>query len=194
MLVPSRRLAVSAAVAVCLLAGCQLPSMSPTPAPTFRCTPEAGGAEYECSQHQYDEMVAKDKLYAEAEAVYRRFLLEEVRLLRLGGVEEPSPVINRTTNGAFKNQVMQDLRHAKADGVSVDAGSREVESVQRMVGVGKGGSLVALAVCVDSTSVHFTKKGKSAGFGTTTRDELYFGDVDGSLKIVGADGKEVPKC
>ena len=55
--------------------------------PSYRCTPEAGGAEFDCTQHQYDEMVAKDKLYAEAEAVYRKFFVEDVRIFRKGGIK-----------------------------------------------------------------------------------------------------------
>ena len=82
----SGRLA-SSVVLACLLAGCQPPAPSPTPVPSYRCTPEAGGAEFDCTQHQYDEMVAKDKLYAEAEAVYRKFLAEDVRILRAGGID-----------------------------------------------------------------------------------------------------------
>jgi hypothetical protein len=88
-------------VLACLLAGCQPPVPSPTPVPSYRCTPEAGGAEFDCTQHQYDEMVAKDKLYAEDEAVYRRFLVEDIRIMRAGGVSSPTPELLETTSGAF---------------------------------------------------------------------------------------------
>lgn len=190
----SRQLMMSAVIGVCLLGGCQAPAPTPAPVPTYRCTPEAGGAEFECTQQQYDEMVAKDKLYAEAEAVYRKFLAEEVRLLREGGVETPTPVITETTLGVFQDEVMADLRAAKANGVSVDAGARLVETVDRLVGLSKGGSSVAIAACVDSRSVHFVRHGKSAGFGSIVRDELYFDEVGGVLKLIGADGKEVAGC
>ena len=98
MLSQPRRTAVSTAVlALALaLAGCQPATTTPTPVPSYRCTPEAGGAEFDCSQHQYDDMVAKDQLYAEAEAVYRKFFAEDVRILRKGGVQEPTEALLRT--------------------------------------------------------------------------------------------------
>jgi hypothetical protein len=160
----------------------------------LRCTAEAGGAEYDCTPYEYDDMVAKDKLYAEAEAVYRKFLAEEVRVLRLGGIDEPTPVLEQTAAGAFLEDVMKDLRSARASKVKVSEGARLVKSVERLVGVSKGGSVAALGVCVDSRTVRFTKAGKGAGSGELTRDELYFGDVDSQLKVIGADGKVVDEC
>ncbi len=188
------RIAVSAALCACLLAGCQPPAVTPSPNPTFKCTPEAGGAEFECSQQQYDDMVAKDKLYAEAEAVYRRFLEEEVRVLRLGGTDAATEVILETTAGAFRTEVLEDLRSAKANGVSVDAGSRVVKRVARMPGVSKGGSRISLSICVDSTAVHFLENGRDAGFGSVTNDDLYFAFDGDRLKVIGADGEEVDGC
>ena len=90
MLSQPRRTAVSTAVlALALaLAGCQPATTTPAPVPSYRCTPEAGGAEFDCSQHQYDDMVAKDQLYAEAEAVYRKFFAEDCGL-RAGGSASP---------------------------------------------------------------------------------------------------------
>lgn len=181
--------------AALLLAGCsQPPATPPSTAPSFRCTPEAGGAEFDCTQQQYDEMLAKDKLYAEAEAVYRRFLAEEIRILRAGGTDSPTAVIEETTSGSFFDEVMADFVQAKRQSISVDQGDREVVSVERMTGVAKGGSAVALAICVDSRSVHFLRNGESEGVGGVTRDELYFGNFDGRLKVIGADGKGVDEC
>lgn len=185
---------VSAACSCVLLAGCQPVTPSPVPVPSYRCTPEAGGAEYDCTPYEHDDMIAKDKLYAEAEAVYRKFLDEEVRVLGVGGTDEPTAVLEQTAAGTFLDDVMEDLRSAKANNVKVSGGARLVKSVERMIGVSKGGSIAALAVCVDSRTVRFTKAGKNAGSGELTRDELYFGDFDGQLKVIGADGKVVDEC
>ena len=59
---PSRAAVLGLLVPLTLLAACQRPSPTPAPAPSFRCTPEAGGDEYDCSQAQHDEMVSKDCL------------------------------------------------------------------------------------------------------------------------------------
>ena len=71
-------------------AGCQAAD-TPPPQPTYTCTPEAGGEPFTCSQYQYDEMVGRDALYAEAEAVYRKFLAEDVRIMRAGRSDRADP-------------------------------------------------------------------------------------------------------
>ena len=189
----SGRLA-SIIVAACLLTGCQPPAPVPTPVPSYRCTPEAGGAEFHCSQKQYVDMVAKDKLYAEAEAVYRKFLAEDIRIARGGGVSEPTEELLATATGAFLNDLMAGYREDKSQGITVRGGDRMVKTLTRLVGVAKAGSSVALRVCVDSSSVEVFRAEKRVGSGLITSDDLYFGRADGVLKILGADGEEVKSC
>jgi hypothetical protein len=189
----SGRLA-SIIVAACLLTGCQPPAPPPSPLPSYRCTPEAGGAEFDCSQKQYDDMVAKDKLYAEAEAVYRKFLAEDIRIAREGGVAEPTEQLLATATGAFLDDVMAGYRDDEAQGITIRGGDRIVKSLARLVGVAKAGSSVALRVCVDSSSVEVFRAEQRVGSGLITSDDLYFGRADGALKILGADGKEVKSC
>lgn len=185
-----------AALALATVAGCQPPAAVPTPAPTptFTCTPEAGGDAYECSQAQYDEMVAKNELYAEAEAVYRKFLAEDIRIMRAGGVMEPTPVLLETTTGAFLEDVMSDYRQAKKMGTRVAEGDRKLEWIRRLAGVSKGGSIVAISACVDSTSSRFFVGDRYVGRGLLNRDDLYLARSDGLLRIIGADGEEVETC
>lgn len=40
--------------------------------PTYQCVPEAGGDPVPCGPIEYEQAQARDALYAEAEAVYRR--------------------------------------------------------------------------------------------------------------------------
>jgi len=185
-----------AALALAAVAGCQPPAVVPTPAPTptFTCTPEAGGDAYECSQAQYDEMLAKNELYAEAEAVYRKFLAEDIRIMRAGGVMEPTPVLLETTTGAFLEDVMSDYRLAKKMGTRVAEGDRKLEWIRRLAGVSKGGSIVAIAACVDSTSSRFFVGDRYVGRGLLNRDDLYLARSEGLLRIIGADGEEVETC
>lgn len=185
-----------AALALAAVAGCQPPAVVPTPAPTptFTCTPEAGGGAYECSQAQYDEMLAKNELYAEAEAVYRKFLAEDIRIMRAGGVMEPTPVLLETTTGAFLEDVMSEYRLAKKMGTRVAEGDRKLEWIRRLAGVSKGGSIVAIAACVDSTSSRFFVGDRYVGRGLLNRDDLYLARSEGLLRIIGADGEEVETC
>ncbi|WP_377103174.1 hypothetical protein [Propionicimonas sp. T2.31MG-18] len=162
--------------------------------PTYACTPEAGGAEFSCSQQQYDEMVAKDKLYAEAEAVYRRFLQEDLRISRTGGTESATSVLLETTAEAFLKKALEGYRQDRAEGLSARGGDRVVRSIERLAGVSKGGSLVALRACVDASSVTVYKAGKYVGKGLVTRDDLYFKRIGSALKVIGADGSEVSSC
>ena len=191
---PRRRLTMSAVIAACLLTGCQAPAPTPAPVPTYTCTPEAGGAEFECTQHQYDEMLAKDKLYAEAEAVYRKFLEEDMRIARAGGVSDPTPVLLETTSGFFLEDSMAGYRSDKEEMLTVREGDRTIVSLTRMVGASKGGSIVALRACTDARTVRVFKRGAYFGTGLLTEDDLYFGRFGSQLKIIGADGKEVESC
>jgi len=195
MLIRPWRLAVATAVAACLLTGCQ-PATTPTPspAPSYSCTPEAGGDEFSCSQHQYDEMVAKDKLYAEAEQVYRTFFAEDSRILRRGGISEPTEVIKATTTGDFLENSMDYYKSLKRQRATLVGGEIELTRLERAPGVSKGGSVVALRACIDATSTRIFIRGKDSGPGRLGVDILYFGRVDGVLKILGADGKEDQPC
>jgi hypothetical protein len=161
--------------------------------PSYRCTPEAGGAEFDCSQKQYDDMVAKDKLYAEAEAVYRRFFDEEVRILRAGGVVEPTPVLLGTTTGAFLEDSMDYYRSLVEERTKLIGGEVRLASLARVPGVSKADSVVVLKACVDATSARMEVDGKLNGNGRSGIDVLYFGPPGGPLKIQGADGTE-GKC
>jgi hypothetical protein len=194
--------AVAALAVLVVLAGCQAVA-SPTttssapaptvtsasPEPSFTCTPEAGGDEYECTQAQHDEMVAKDALYAEAEEVYRRFHTEATRISRAGGVSEATAASGEFLADAmsfFSDLAKQDLRAKGEDPVIV--------SMVRLPGRKKGDSLVAIAVCTDSRSWGFYQGRKHMWQGVLGLDEVYFALIDGDLRIVGADGKDGTKC
>ncbi len=190
----ARRLAIPVVMA-CLLAGCQpavLPT--PTPAPSYRCTPEAGGDEFDCTQHQYDDMIAKDKLYAEAEAVYRKFFAEDVRILRAGGITTPTQVLLETTTGAFLEDSMGLYRSFATDDRRAVGGTIRLASLERLPGISKGGSVVAMQACTDATTTKTYRHGRQVGKGGAGIDTLYFSRVDGVLKIQGADGKAVESC
>jgi len=189
----SGRLA-SIIVAACLLTGCQPPAPTPSPLPSYRCTPEAGGAEFDCSQKQYDDMVAKEKLYAEAEAVYRKFLAEDARILRAGGVSEPTPVLIETTSGDYLANVLANYRTIQQRGVTAKGPDPGLVFFRRAPGRSKTGSDVSATTCVDGTSLMFSREGKTLGPGKVARDDTYFARVGGAMKIIGADGSQVASC
>lgn len=185
----------------CLLAGCQppAPTVAPTPTPatiptpSFSCTPEAGGDAYECTQAQYDEMVAKDALYAEAEAVFQEFFAENIRISRAGGVEEPTEVLLATATGAFLENAMEIFRDMAKRGLKAN-GNDPTAAVKRLPGSSKGGSIVALSVCVDASGWAFYRGDELDSHGRPAEDHIYFSRIDGVLKMIGADGGWVDSC
>jgi len=190
------RIAVLAASCVLLTACTAAPQPSTpapsatTPTPTFSCTPETGGTAYECSQFDYDQMIAKDKLYAEAEAVYRRFAAEDERLLRAGGVREASQVLLDTTTGPFLKDSLSIYRSMLDKKRHLSGGEIKLVSIKRVPNATKQGSIVALQVCLDLSTVTIIENGRTIGAGVDGSDLLYFVREDNKLKILGADGKE----
>ena len=178
-----------------LITACaQAPTVTPTPAPIIRCTPEAGGAEYDCSQAQHDEMVAKDRLYAEAEAVFRKFFAENIRISRAGGVEEATPVMLETSTGHYLSEAVNTYRHLRQDKLIPRGSDPQVVSVARLPGLAKGGSVVAMRTCIDASGWAFYRGKQETSRGFPALDDVYFKYEAGQLKMFGADGKAVKEC
>ena len=189
------RVAVAVVVVGVGVGGCQPPAPTPVPVASYRCTPEAGGAEFDCSQRQFDEMVAKDELYAEAEAVYRKFFAENTRILRRGGISTPSPILLETTSGAFLDDAMDNYKFLIDGGLRATGKDPDLVRFVRKPGVAKAGSEVVATICVDGSDLMFEgRRGERAGAGKLTQDDTYFARVDGSMKVIGADGKVVESC
>ncbi len=190
------RIAASA-LACLLLAGCSpapAPSPSPTPTPSFSCTPEAGGAAYECSQFDHEQMVAKDKLYAEAEAVYRKFFAEDERIYRAGGVDEPTPVLLETTTGRFLEDSMKLYRALVDHEARLSQGAPRLVSFERLPGVSREGSVVSVSACVDARSVVVKGRDGYETHGSLYIERLYFTAADHSLKVRSSQWKSLESC
>ena len=118
----------------------------------------------------------------------------QARIMRAGGVAEPTDVILETTSGAFLEDVMSQYREFEQEGLKAEGSGPDLISVKRAAGRSKTGSIVSITTCVDGRSTDFIKQGKPIGSGVLARDDNYFARVDGLLKVVGADGKEVESC
>lgn len=193
-------------LAAVLLAGCQSAappttpsptsttgSLSPAATPTYLCTPEAGGDESPCTQADYEEMKAKDALYAEAEAVYRVFFAESVRISREGGIDEPTRALLDTTTGDYLDNMMAIFADMHSRGVRAK-GDDPLLFISRLPGVSKAGSVVALSVCIDSRGWAFFTDSVQTAEGRVGVDEVHFVRLDEALKIIGADGREASSC
>lgn len=189
-------LVVGALGATLALTGCGAPPVStpsPTPVPTFLCTPEAGGVEYPCDQRSYDDMKAKDALYAEAEAVYRRFFEEDNRI-QLSGDYRLTPTIESTTSGTFREALLDVYAQLADMRITGSGGPPALTWLRRQPGLSREGSIVALESCVDATGVAVLQAGKPAGTGFINRNTYFFVRDGDALKIQTAEGGQVQEC
>ena len=168
------------------------PSPTPTPSPTFACIPEAGGDPVPCGPIEYEQAQKRDKLYADAEAVYRRYWTEMNRL-----ATEKSPpftdVLESTTAGKFRDNVVA-LLSPEHHAVRV-SGQSKLERVARLPGLSRDGSTVALLVCTDSRDGTYVDASSGAALpGIVSEQRLFLGPAGGSLRIVNSEIREIDQC
>ena len=182
-------------VAASVLAGCQHSPAprTPSPAPTYACTPEAGGSPYPCNELQHKQQKDLDALYTEAEAVNTKLRAEMDRLYRAGGTAELTPVIEQTTTGEAQTTLMEMWRALKASGLKAHGGEFRTAWVRRNPAASVGGSVVSLVTCTDASSVTFGE-GTQATTSASARDTMYFSRVDGALKLSTNRSERVESC
>lgn len=172
-------------------AGVTVVGTGPNVTPTFACTPEAGGTPSPCTQSQYDAMKAKDALYAEAEAVYRKFVAEDTKLLQTGGLAA-GPVMD-LIGGPFAPIYSDDKAHLHDQRILM-SGSPSVAYVRPSQSALSHESDLALAACVDGRSMTATQDGEDAGKGIAVRSTVYFKRSEDRLRIWWFDGLKVDQC
>jgi hypothetical protein len=178
-----------------ILTGCTPATPStPPPEPSPTCTPEAGGPPTPCTQYQYDQMIAKDKLYTQAEAVYRKYLTEDERINRAGGVTQPTPVLLETTTGDYLKNSMDIYRDLHRIHATAEGGTYQVDWIRRDPGEAMHGSVVTMKVCTDTTSIMMGSKGTHPEPGLIMEETGYFVPKDGLLKLAYSQFQEVGKC
>ncbi|MEA5117241.1 MAG: hypothetical protein VB036_06435 [Propionicimonas sp.] len=138
-------------------------------------------------------MKAKDALYAEAEAVYRKMFAENIRISRAGGVTEPTQVILETTASQARSNLM-DIFKDLADGHLEARGDDPTIKVSRVPGVSKGGSTVTLLICVDASRWAFYRSGELISKGRPAEDRVYFSRLEDGLKMTYVEGRWVDSC
>lgn len=192
-----RILFACAAVVPALVAGCTpaaqpTPSATPVPtvaAPTLQlmCTPEEGGTASPCTQAEYDAMIARDKLYDEAKAVLAKFNEESEALLRAGATASPDLLAMTVGKGT------EITAEGHPSGIRWEGGEFRREWVKRLGGQSKEGSVVALELCTDASTVRATD-GVDSIDGVISSERFYFAGSEGALRIALIEFKEVPKC
>jgi hypothetical protein len=186
---------VGVALGLVVFAGC-VPSASPSPsvsvAPSVTCTP-VGASPKPCSTEEAQRAEADAKLYADAEAVYRRFFEENVRIYRLGGTEEPTPVLKETTTGFFQRAAMSVYGDLRTEG-SKGRGTARLVTVVPRVALQYEGSVAALEVCFDARGMGFWLDGREVSRGPVGRETVYLKSFDGLLKLFYVESELVKSC
>ncbi|PKQ30802.1 MAG: hypothetical protein CVT62_12735 [Actinobacteria bacterium HGW-Actinobacteria-2] len=179
-------------VGLSLLAGCT--PADPAGQPTYSCTPDDGSSPYPCHKVQYDAKAKEAALYAEAEAVYRKFFAEDERINRVGGANEPTPVILETTTGRFQTDVMAGYRNLLAIHGTATGGEFKIAWIKRQPKDSLDGSIVALLACTDASSVQMGARGKTPVAGPVIQYIGYFVRDGAALKLTAARSKVVSSC
>ncbi len=168
------------------------PVGSPSPSVTLECVPEAGGDPVSCGPIEFEQAQRRDALYAEAEAVYRRFWVETLRVEQL---RDPSvtPELEAVTGGVFRGSVGEVL--AQSQGRPRVSGEPQLVWVHRLPGRSRAGSVVALSACTDARDARFANPGGQPTSGLRSENRFYFSrDAEGVLRIVDSEFREVESC
>ncbi|WP_147675104.1 hypothetical protein [Nigerium massiliense] len=136
-------------------------------------------------------MKKKDALYAEAEAVYRRFHAADEALAR--GDRNAEVRVRQLAVPEVADATIAHYRETALDGLGVRAGSFKIAWIQR-VPTSSNESDIALGSCTDATSTITTQDGKDVGHGRILVKRVDFRRENGSLRVFRAGFKEVSSC
>lgn len=131
-------------------------------------------------------MKAKDALYAEAEAVYRRTV--QIRMDAYSG--RPIPDLTTVAVGSGLESFKADI----AQGYRLEAGSFTVVRVERKVGESREGSIVALTSCLDSTGVSLYRGAARVDLPARGRESTFYRRDGGQLKLAAITTKVDAQC
>ena len=172
-----------------LFTGCTGPEQ-----PTYSCTPETGGAPFPCYKAQWELYQKQDRLYTEAETVYRKFIAEEERIFRIGGVTKLTPVLEETTTGNFQKYRLKRYLDMGKTRTHLTGGTFVVAWIKRKPAALEPGSAVALDICVEGSAATFQARGQADWAAANTRDTFQFVKERDLLKISSALGESVESC
>lgn len=205
----------TAALLVCLTAGCQTdtggPPVPPTPtgggtsAPTSAssvptpeptCTPD--GARYpearSCSEEERAEQIRLDELEAEAMQVYQEVWDERLRLLSEGNTSASLDYIEERTSGAYWLAMQRFVGEIQDEGGVVTGESTVVVRPAR--GVTFGDSEVVLSVCEDARKAvtRYDDGSEYPGVLVYWTIAAKHDPSDGRLKLHDGETREVDEC
>jgi len=191
MAIPRRIAAIAILIA---LAGTGCAQPDPNAAPTYTCTPADGGTAQPCYKAEHDLQVKEDALYTEAEAVFRRFLTEDERIYRSGGINEPTAALRDVATGEFLADAMITYRSLKQAHSRMVGGQITIAWIRRAPESATPNTLVTMENCLDARATKLVTPGQKTVSASYTSDILHFAREDEKLKITSALGDVVNQC
>lgn len=190
-------------VLVLLLVGCTqavTPSSSPsgpssaTPESSPTCSP-AGGEPRPCTPGEYADIEDQNRLIAQAEAVYRAYWKENVRLQKAGGTKSQTPALKRVLAQPALDQAMEVYRELKSDGARAVGGTWKLLKLTPQPTRTVEGSVTSLSVCWRTVGVSFvTARDKFPSGTVTVVESAFFKHVGHELMLFHVTSKKVSKC
>lgn len=190
-------------VLVLLLVGCTptaTQSSSPsapssgTPEPSPTCSP-LSSTPYPCSTGEYQEVEEQNQLSKDAQAVYRAYWKENVRLQKAGGTKSPTPALKRVLAQPALDQAMEVYRELKSEGARAVGGTWKLLKLTPQPTRTVEGSITSLSVCWRTVGVSFVTAREKFPSGTVTVIESsFFKHVGPDLKLFHVTSKKVSKC
>ena len=191
MAIPKRAAAIAVLIALAA-SGCTQPD--PNAKPTYACTPTDGGTPHPCYKAEHDLQVKEAALYAEAEAVYRKFLAEEERIYRAGGASVATPIMLETLTGDYLQSAIKGFRALKESGSTAVGGEFKTVWLRPYPAETHEGTVASVQACIDTHSVQMgTRDEKSVPGRISVRTAFLARDGE-SLKIAHGRYKWVASC
>lgn len=203
----TRMWAVAVVAAVTVLSGC-VPGGSSTPtgtpqvsvspssaAPSWMCTPEGkpGGVAHPCTEKQHRDQVEQAALYAEAEAVVRKGLTEDLRLQSDWRIAFVSDTLRSVAAGPYledRETLYSVLRDARASYAPIPP----IVAVTVLPAVVHQGSLVSVRTCVDGRKSMNKSSGAPDELGKLVHFDFSLRREAGALRLWEMSSRAVDKC
>ena len=179
---PRLRSIVAAFAAVFVLSACTpadpIPTATPTPEPTFQCTPIFSGDVYDCDQTEVDELAAERARYDEAADLYRQVMSGTEVLL---AEKRPmSDELSSMLTGEYLEKTTDMLSRFAASSREI-SGHRTIEWSSPLSNVNQGSDL-AIEVC--SSPGTFTAVNDGVTADKVSILEYIFLETDGDSMLV----------
>ena len=191
MAIPKSAVVIAALIAL-TGSGCTQPD--PNAKPTYACTPSEGGTPQPCYKAEHDLQAQEDALYAEAEAVFRRFLAEDERIYRSGGISEPTLALRDVATGEFLDGKMITYRALKQTHSRMVGGQITIAWIRPAPESATPNTLVTMENCLNASAAKIITPGSKTVSAGYTSDVLHFARHDEKLKITSALGDVVNQC